>query len=181
KSKKGRFMNQDLHYLQDPFITVGAVFEDDITVHEILHDLSDKHEYKGFCYTFKAEIGSDFQVGDYAVVHARNELKVVRIVQVHDTPMIDVNANFEYKWVIQKIDFAPFKKRHAEQKRIGQTLAKLDIIERREVLMTRLKKAMAQDDEFASEVQAIITQLTQCNHTLALDKSNKTDKSSESE
>lgn len=151
-------MNHDLHYLQKPFITVGAIFEDDIGINDILNESTPADfEYKGFCYTFKAEIDSNFAVGDYAVVHARNELKIVKIVQVHDAPKIDVNANFEYKWVIQKIDFVPFKERHNEQKRIETLLNALQIAERKEALLERLNKMSQKDESFAEILQQTLT------------------------
>lgn len=142
-------MNQDSHYLQKPFITVGAVFEDNIGINDIINNTNNTElDYKGFYYTFKAEIDSDFKVGDYAVVHARNELKIVRIVQIHDAPKIDMNANFEYKWVVQKIDFGVFKERHQEQKRIETLLNALQIAERKEALLDRLNKMSQKDETF---------------------------------
>lgn len=151
-------MNQDLHYLQKPFITVGAVFEDDIGINDILNDAATgDFEYQGFCYTFKAEIGSNFAVGDYAVVHARDELRIVKIVQVHDTPKIDINASFEYKWVIQKIDFTTFKERHSEQKRIDTLLNALQIAERKEALLERLSKMSQKDERFNALLQQTLS------------------------
>ncbi len=151
-------MNQDIHYLQRPFITVGAVFEDDIGINDILNETTQSDfEYKGFCYTFKAEVDSNFAVGDYAVVHAKNELKIVKIVQVHHTPKIDINAHFEYKWVIQKIDFRAFKERHAEQKRIESLLNALEIAERRESLAQRLNQMSVKDENFAKILNDTLT------------------------
>ncbi len=151
-------MNQDLHYLQRPFITVGAVFEDDISISEILND-SETAEYHGHCYTFKAEVDSGLAVGDYAVVHAQNALKIVKIVQVHAAPAIDINAKFEYKWVIQKIDFSAFKARHSEQKQIHEMLNALEIAERREALMDRLNKMSDKDDGFKQVLKDTLAML----------------------
>lgn len=143
-------MNQELHYLQKDFITVGAIFVDEIDINDVLNDITsaDVH-HQGFCYTFKAEIDSNFAVGDYAVVHARDELKIVKIVQVHQTPKIDIHAKFEYKWVIQKIDFRAFKARHQEQQRIETLLNALEVAERKQALAERLNKMSAKDDNFA--------------------------------
>lgn len=150
-------MNQDGHYLQKPFITVGAVFEDDIGINDIINDTNDATlDYKGFCYTFKAEIDSDFQVGDYAVVHARDELKIVKIVQVHHTPKIDIHANFEYKWVIQKINFDAFKSRHQEQKRIDELLSALEIAERQKALLDRLNKLANENSAFKELMETVL-------------------------
>lgn len=145
-------MKQELHYLQKDFITVGAIFVDEIDINDILNDTTSADcNHQGFCYTFKAEVDGGFVVGDYAVVHARDELKIVKIVQIHDTPKIDVNAHFEYKWVIQKIDFRAFKARHQEQQRIETLLNALHIAERKEALLERLNK-MSQKDEHLHEL-----------------------------
>lgn len=145
-------MKQELHYLQKDFITVGAIFVDELDINDILNDArSVDCNHQGFCYTFKAEVDGGFVVGDYAVVHARDELKIVKIVQIHDTPKIDVNAHFEYKWVIQKIDFRAFRARHQEQQRIETLLNALQIAERKEALLERLNK-MSQKDEHLHEL-----------------------------
>ena len=148
-------MNQDLHYLQKPFITVGAIFQDDISISDILNDNIDTQEHHGHCYTFKAEVDSGLVVGDFAVVHANDALKIVKIVQVHATPNIDINARYEYKWVVQKIDFTAFKTRHKEQKGINDMLTALEIAERQEALMARLDKMSAKDSTFATLLQKL--------------------------
>lgn len=148
-------MNQDINYLQKPFITVGAVFENEIYINDILNNNNKDCSHQGFCYTFKAEIDSGLQVGDYAVVHARNQLQIVKIVEIHQVPNIDKNATFEYKWVIQKIDFDNFKNRQNEQKKLAVLLTALSNAEYKQSLLDKLNSLASKDET----VKQLIKQL----------------------
>ena len=54
-------------------------------------------------YTYKTKFKS-FSPGDLAIVKSvGGSYKVVRIVEAHDTPQIDPNARYEYKWIFGTI------------------------------------------------------------------------------
>jgi len=58
-------------------------------------------------YTYKVLKSDNYKVGDTAIVETAAvppKLKIVHIIEVHDVPMIDTDANFDYKWLVQKID-----------------------------------------------------------------------------
>lgn len=55
-------------------------------------------------YTFKVLLSDNFGVGDCAVVILDTGLKIVKCLEVHEKPQIDIHATFDYKWVVQKID-----------------------------------------------------------------------------
>jgi hypothetical protein len=64
----------------------------------------------GKVYTYKTL--EDFKEGDEAVVNAPSTgMTVVRVVDVHVVPDIDVDATFAYQWIVCKIDAAEYDKR----------------------------------------------------------------------
>ncbi|WP_109077099.1 hypothetical protein [Aggregatibacter kilianii] len=134
-----------IHLFQDNLITVGAVFEDSITINDLLSG----KVYSGGnkVYTFKANADLNLNVGDFALVHATDELKVVKIVEVHDFPQIEEEAGFQYKWVIQKIDLSAYRSRLEEEKLLTLLFNKLYAVEQKALLEQRIEQAKARDNE----------------------------------
>ena len=58
-------------------------------------------------YTYKTRI-SDIEEGDFVVVLGAKELTIGEVIKVDDVPNIDPNADFKYKWVVQKVDTGIF-------------------------------------------------------------------------
>lgn len=59
-------------------------------------------------YTYKTDI--PLEVGDQVVVEVRHELKIVRVVHVDETPRLDANAPWEYRWIVSKVDYEGYQK-----------------------------------------------------------------------
>lgn len=140
--------NYPVHLLQEKFITVGAVFENDLTVEHLLKSEIPLENHQ-FAYTFKAEADIDLKVGDFALVHANEEAKIVRVVEIHNTPQLDSQAKFKYKWIIQKLDFSAYRKRLEEEQLISALLNRLDFLEQQQALQQRIAQAKLQDLETA--------------------------------
>lgn len=153
-------MMQTAHLLQKPFITVDVVFNHHINIEDVENDII-AHPLNQPRYTFKAEKDSELRVGDYVVVHAQETLKIVQIVEIHDTPKIDPGATFEYKWVISRIDFEAFSQRRVEEKKIARLLSELERIEAENHLQERLEIASSQDADFANLVRDFLKESLQ--------------------
>lgn len=134
--------SHDILYLQRPFITVEAVF----TAHPAIDEAADDTEYtERTRYTFKAEAELGLTVGDFAVVHARDSLSIVRIVAVHSAAQIDSNAGFQYKWVVDSINLNAYRARQAEEEKLGRLLRQLAFTEKHRALRERMEAASADD------------------------------------
>lgn len=90
-------------------------------------------------------------VGDLALVHAQNRLAIVGIKAVHEVPKINPKANFEYKWVIQKVDLTAFKHHREQDEAHRQLIDRLAFVEQQQALTERLEKA-AQKDSLLKEL-----------------------------
>jgi hypothetical protein len=53
-------------------------------------------------YTYKTL--HTFNKGDLAVVNVNGVFKVVTITEIHDSPQIDIRANYKYQWIVSKVD-----------------------------------------------------------------------------
>lgn len=149
-------MKQDHLLLQD-FITVSAVFCADVSIDTLLDDNWLDNELNSLTYTFKATASMGLAVGDLAVAHARDKLAIVAITDVHDVPQIDPNANFDYKWLIQKIDLTDYKNNLAQDQAYKVLMARLALVERKKALSERLSQAAQSDELLKQMYQKMIT------------------------
>jgi hypothetical protein len=62
-------------------------------------------------YSYKVPLDFGLKAGDIAVVLVGADYRCVSVLFVDETPQIDVDAPFEMKWIVSKVDTA----RHAEQ------------------------------------------------------------------
>ncbi len=149
-------MKQEVNFLQKPFITIGAIFEDELPIAEALAG-KELPPYSRSVYTFKAETNANLQVGDFALVHANDELKIVRVVEVHDTPQIDPEAHFQYKWVVQRIDLEPYRHRLEEEKQLNRMVSHLVFVEKKQGLINRMKSVAEIDGKIAQFLQKYLS------------------------
>ena len=74
--------------------------------------------------------------GDYVLVDARGEMKVVQIHEVDDEVKIEPNADTAFKWVVCKIDMDGYRANEARNAQIERTVS--------EAYRDNLKKSFAQ-------------------------------------
>lgn len=74
-------------------------------------------------YTYKVDKSMTLEVEDFVVVLADGEYKIVRVAEVHEDSQIDFNNNYEYKYIIDKVDFTTYRKLQERSKTIAKTLA----------------------------------------------------------
>lgn len=67
-----------------------------------------KFDESGRTYTYLHTDRGTFEEGDYAVVYARSELKVVEVVEVKDEAVDD--TSIAYKWIIDKVDMDKYQR-----------------------------------------------------------------------
>lgn len=139
-------MKHDIDFLQQHYTTVKAIFPKTLSIQTLIEQNLTRilHEQKAEAfheYSYKAETALGLVAGDLAVVHAKDGLAIVQITQVDATPQIDPNANFNYKWVLDKVDLTAFKRRSAEEKQLTALLDELYYLEKQQELNDRLTKA----------------------------------------
>lgn len=79
---------------------VAALMRDDTTT------LSARYQPDGMLYTFKVplDLSRTLTKGDLVLCRSQQKIKVVEVVEVHDVPQLDPDADFIYQWAFQKVD-----------------------------------------------------------------------------
>lgn len=67
-------------------------------------------------YTYVTHL--PLEVGDEVIVHASGVLKVAEVVQVDDSVDIKPNADFQYSWVLAKVDLTEARANDDRNKQI---------------------------------------------------------------
>lgn len=83
--------------LQEGYTTIQVVFNDDV-------------RGRSKPYTYKAPLSAGVEVGDRVVVDSpSNGLVVVEVVGTDKAPRIDLDADFTYKWIVQKVELKAYE------------------------------------------------------------------------
>jgi len=106
-------------------------------------------------YTYKISKDSDIKEGDYVVVNANNELKVVRVIERHEEPQINYDANIRIKWVVGKVDFAHYMQLQSAEKAFYAALQESEKKRIRDQMIESLKETHGTDLLTSDAVKAL--------------------------
>jgi hypothetical protein len=95
-------------------------------------------------YTFKVPLSWNIQEGDIAVVKSNsgNGLSFVHVVSVDPMPDIDIDANFDYRWLVQKVDLTEFDKLVAKEKAFGDAMLEVERVKQRDGLLESWRNSL---------------------------------------
>lgn len=79
-------------------------------------------------FTFKVLLEDNFAENDSAIVDTSSGLKLLKCLEVHDKPKIDLYANHDYKWVIQKVNFERYNKLVEAEEKFSDVLQDMEKI-----------------------------------------------------
>ncbi len=145
-----------LSILQNDFTTVHVAFRADINAASI-------EEAKGFSgtakvnggtvrtFTYKAPFTANIVVDDYVVVESPKGGPMVGLVmRVDEKANIDLDADFEYKWIVQRIDRTEYDARVKRDAAFIETMNEVE----REAQKAKLIKKFADHLPEGSEARA---------------------------
>jgi hypothetical protein len=85
-------------------------------------------------YTYKAR--GHIEVGDCVIVDTpRNGLTLAHVVGVDKLPRIDIDADFTYKWIVQRVDRTEYDRTMEQEKAFMDTLQEIERVRQRDLLM----------------------------------------------
>lgn len=61
-------------------------------------------------YTYKVDNSIDLEIDDYVVVKTDTVLKVVQVREVHEAAQIDYSSNYQYKYIIDKVNLTTYNR-----------------------------------------------------------------------
>lgn len=82
------------------------------------------------------------QEGDLLVVPTRGTVGFGNVVKVDAEPEIDVDADFTYKWAVQRVDFEYHNELVANEKKFADTLQEVERVKQRESLLTSFRESL---------------------------------------
>lgn len=115
--------------LQENYTTVSVVFTGAET---------DSEDLKR--YTYKLPLGDYYEPGDFAVVMTPSGLKLVQIVEIHVKPRIDLQAEYTYKWIVQKVDMSEYNARVEKEEAFLDILTDIERTHQRNILLEKFQE-----------------------------------------
>lgn len=128
--------------LQENYTTVEAIFTGD------KDDAKSEHFKR---YTYKIPLNAGYKENDFAVVMAPLGLNVVLIVKIHPKPKIDLDADFTYKWLIQRIDLAEYEKRKEKEEAFLEMLVDIERTHQRNILLNKFQECLDEESRVLFE------------------------------
>lgn len=97
-------------------------------------------------YTYKVPNDLQVQVDDMLVVDAHySGVCIVDVKEVHERPQIDPDANFDYKWVVGKVDLESYRKRAEAEAEFRQLVRDLTIAHEVDEFLGKLPKKLRKE------------------------------------
>lgn len=101
--------------LQEGYTTIQVVFNDDV-------------RGRSKPYTYKAPLSAGVEVGDRVVVDSPSKgLVVVEVVGTDKAPRIDLDADFTYKWIVQKVELKAYEEQLEREAKAMDALQEVDL------------------------------------------------------
>jgi hypothetical protein len=111
---------------------------------EILRD----RDYRDRTYIYKVPKDAGVKVDDAVVVDSpSNGLTIARVVEVHSAPQIDLDAPFEYKWIVQKIDRTDYDQRIAREREFADKMLEVERVKQRESVLQDMREHLPENSE----------------------------------
>lgn len=98
-------------------------------------------------YTYKAKLTDNLQVNDRVILDAPRGLAIGTVVQVDSEPVIDLNATFEYKWIVGKVDLDGYRQLMEQEAKFMQLVTEAERVRQREQLLEQFKTTLPQSGE----------------------------------
>lgn len=93
-------------------------------------------------HTYKALMSDNVKVGDTVAVIVGKEMLLVSVAEVHDLPQIDLDADFDYKWIVQKIDTTAYDKMAENEKQFQLAMVEVERAKQREKVKQEMEQLL---------------------------------------
>ena len=105
-------------------------------------------QYTSKTYTYKVPRDWTIAVDDYLVVHRDTSgLHIVRVVRVDAEPQIDIDASFDYKWAVQKLDLTTYQARIEAERTFADAMLQVERVRQRELMISGFHNNLPADSE----------------------------------
>jgi hypothetical protein len=95
-------------------------------------------------YTYKAPLAWNVVAGDKVIVDSPRGagLTIATVLSVDVLPNIDVDADFDYKWLVQKVDLTEHEALVERERAFGETMLEVERTKQRESLVNSFRDTL---------------------------------------
>lgn len=112
---------------------------------------------RGRGYTYKVPLHWNIKEGDTLIVLTeRTGLKFVHVVSVDESPDIDVDDDFNYRWAVQKVDLTEFQELTLKEENFGRQMLEVERVKQRESVLNAFRESLPE----GSAARALFEQTT---------------------
>ena len=115
-------------------------------------------------YTYKARM--PISKDDIAIVEACGRLAIVKVVEVNDVPQIDMDADYDYKWIVQRIDRSAYDATVAVEKKFAAAMLAAEKLHQREVLAKKFTEHLPVGSEARNLFEQAVAEVQQVTSTI---------------
>lgn len=112
-------------------------------------------------YTFKINTSEFPVIGDHVVVSTTKGMRVGVIREVHASPQIDLHADYDYKWVVGKINMDDYLATLHREKAFTTALEEIERQKQREEVRKSFAESMGDSDLLTNMFNGAISSLNQ--------------------
>ncbi len=161
--------NHLLSLLQKDFVTIHVAFRSDIDAAtnqptQVAFDTSRKPrtDIKPRTYTYKAPITDGIKADDFVVVdHPKGGPMVAMVYGVDTFADINPDADFEYKWIVCKVDRTAYEARQAREKEFLASMQHVEREAQRAELIEKFAKHLPEGSEARAKYNAAVASVNQ--------------------
>ena len=77
-------------------------------------------------YTYKAKLTTNVKPGEAVVVEVRGRLVLALVHSVDEVPRIDTDADYDYKWIVQRVDMTEYRQCEADEQAFRDSLQQIE-------------------------------------------------------
>lgn len=126
--------NHIVSMLQSGYTTVNVTYQ---LQAEFIEGVTKSYTFK----TFLALIEGDIVV----VPNDQKGFSLVKVIEVHKEPQIDLDATYDYKWIIDRVDFTTYDMVLTKEKESTEQLRKAQQYNKRKEVLEGLKNVYGED------------------------------------
>lgn len=98
-------------------------------------------------YVYKVPKDWNVEKNDVLVVERNGGMNLVHVVRVDGEPDIDLDANFDYKWAVQKVDRSAYDALVEKEKGFQDTMLNVERVKQRESLLQSFRESLPEGSE----------------------------------
>lgn len=119
-----------------------ALMRDDS--HTVVVKFNDPHNGTGQSkgYTYKALKAWGVQKGDTVVVDTQYGMKTAEVVEAHDGIDIDFNAEYNYKWIVCRVNVEQYTQLAETDKEFAEAMRQIHIMREREKMLGEIESGL---------------------------------------